>query len=162
MDPALVRELFDYREGWLYNRENRGTTSRAGQQVGTPAGKGYLVVGIQRRNYLLHRLVWAWHHGVWPAHEIDHINGIRGDNRIENLRDVDRQMNNENRRAAGRNARSTGLLGACRFTYKGRVYVKAYITTGGRMLNLGYYPTPAEAHQAYLIAKRQLHAGNTL
>lgn len=49
------------------------------------------------RNYLKHRVIWAMHFGAWPTNQIDHINGIPGDNRIVNLRDATHSQNASNR-----------------------------------------------------------------
>jgi len=57
---------------------------------------GYKTGRIHRVLYQAHRVIWAMHSGVWPDHEIDHINGIRDDNRIENLRSVSRTENAKN------------------------------------------------------------------
>ena len=51
---------------------------------------------MKGRQYLQHRVAWALHYGEWPASFIDHINHIRDDNRIHNLRVVTRAENNSN------------------------------------------------------------------
>ena len=69
--------------------------------VGKPAltaknKNGYHQGAIFGRQISAHTVVWAWVHGDWPEHEIDHINGKRHDNRIENLRDVTHAVNTRN------------------------------------------------------------------
>jgi len=59
-------------------------------------GRGYKVGGIFNQQYYAHRVLWAMHEGAWPAEQIDHINGIRDDNRLINLRAVSRTENNRN------------------------------------------------------------------
>ncbi len=54
---------------------------------------------IDRRKLLLHRAAWLYVYGSWPAGVIDHINGVKHDNRIANLRDVTRSENQHNRRS---------------------------------------------------------------
>jgi hypothetical protein len=62
---------------------------------------GYIVVnGICGKVFRAHRLVWFYHYGVWPDNLIDHINGIKTDNRIVNLRDVSNRVNGQNRKKA--------------------------------------------------------------
>lgn len=57
---------------------------------------GYLIIKIKGKQYKSHRLAWFLYHGEWPKDEIDHINRIRIDNRIVNLRNATRTINNNN------------------------------------------------------------------
>ena len=72
----------------------RGNTKFAGKLAFiTIKPLGYRYGSIFGRKYYAHRLVWLLHYGHWPQFHVDHINGIRTDNRIENLRDVSRSEN---------------------------------------------------------------------
>jgi hypothetical protein len=64
--------------------------------IGYIQSKGYRAVAIYGRKYLVHRLVWLYCYGEMPKNTIDHINGDKLDNRIENLRDVTNQENHKN------------------------------------------------------------------
>lgn len=77
----------------LWNAKNAGR--RAFTSV---SASGYLHGTIFHKGYMAHRVAWAVFHGYWPDDCIDHINGIRTDNRIENLRDVGRDENAKNQR----------------------------------------------------------------
>jgi hypothetical protein len=57
---------------------------------------GYIRIVINGVYYAAHRLVWLYMHGSFPSHQIDHINGIRTDNRRSNLREATAKQNNEN------------------------------------------------------------------
>ena len=67
----------------------------------------------QRHHILMHRVVWAWHHGRLPTMQIDHINGNGFDNRIENLREVSQSENMRNQHRQWKPNKDTGLPGVC-------------------------------------------------
>lgn len=69
---------------------------RNNKNCGTTGNSGYRVISIKSTPYYEHRLVWLYHYGVWPKDRIDHINGIRDDNRIENLREATASTNGVN------------------------------------------------------------------
>ena len=89
--------------------------------------------------------------------DVDHINGVKTDNRWYNLRQVTRRTNMENQRAA-KIGNLTGVLGVTWYSGK---YV-ARITVHGVKRHLGRFADLAEAEQAYLTAKREFHAGCTI
>lgn len=76
--------------------------SRRGVSVGMKMGSrssslGYIYIALNHKKYLAHRLAWLYVYGAWPLNEIDHINGDRSDNRIENLRLATSTQNKHNR-----------------------------------------------------------------
>lgn len=129
----------------------------SGKVAGCRRRDGYLAVRIDRRLYLAHRLVWLYARGEWPAEHIDHINGDRSDNRIENLRDVSPHVNSQNRRTVRKETQST-YLGV----WKNHKGWQAVLTVAGARRCLGTFKTPEEAHAAYVAAKRVHHEGCTL
>lgn len=151
-----LRELLDY------NADTGIFTSR---RLCRPVGylvppKNYQRIVVDGQQWLAHRLAWLYVHGEWPADQIDHINGVRTDNRIANLRVVSARANMQNIRAPKANNRSSGLLGA---TWSARAQKwHAQINLDNKNINLGNYATAQEAHAAYLAAKRRLHEGCTI
>lgn len=141
---------------WAYSR--RG--ARIGDVAGSLTSEGYRQVQIKRKVYNAHRLSWAIFYGVWPSGEIDHINGAKDDNRIENLRDVDRCVNAQNKRSAQINNKSCGLLGVT--WNKQHKKWQSKIMVNKKMRHVGYFLNPDDAHMAYLEMKRDLHAGCTI
>ena len=83
-----LSEIFDYDAG-------TGALHRDGMIAGGLDSRGYVQVYVDRRPYRAHRLIWMMHYGVWPV-GIDHINGIKWDNRLENLRVADASINGRN------------------------------------------------------------------
>ena len=156
-----VKELFDYDRttGNLLWKVSRSRTAKVGHVAGSSNGNGYMAIKVSGILYFAHRLVWLWHYGEFPDGQIDHINGIRNDNRIENLRDVTASVNQQNQR----NARSNNKIGLLGVSYYKRDnnYV-AQIQIDGKKKNLGNFHCPYEAHEAYLHAKRLIHAGCTI
>jgi hypothetical protein len=118
---------------------------------------GYICLKIDGKMHKAHRIAWAFVYGEWPELHIDHINGDPSDNRICNLREVDRHANMQNEHKARLNNKS-GYLGVCPNGSNWR----AEIRVDGKKINLGTYKTPEEAHQVYVTAKRKFHEGATL
>src|SRR5690348_8622850 len=82
---------------------------KVGDMAGTPHPDGYVQINIGGRLYLAHRLVWLHVYGEWPIAYLDHINGVRDDNRLINLRPATHSQNKANSRCR-RDSRS-GLKG---------------------------------------------------
>ena len=152
--PQQVRDLLDYdpQTGRLMRAQTGGT-------AGGLNGRGYTRTSLLGKAYVNSRLVWAYVHGRWPDGNIDHIDGNKSNNRIENLRDVSQQINCENRQGANINNQA-GYLGVSWSAQKQRW--KATISLNRVYRHLGFFKLPAEAHQAYLKAKRDLHEGCTI
>jgi hypothetical protein len=134
---------------------NRGK-ARKNAVAGTHSA-GYLLISIDRVMYKAHRLAWLCVHGVWPRSNLDHKNGKRSDNRIDNLREATRAMNSQNMRLPHADNQS-GLLGVVR----NHTRFSARIMVCGKPLYLGTFATPRQAHAAYVQAKRKLHQGCTI
>jgi hypothetical protein len=147
-----LKQLLDYDPTTgIFTRK----VSKGGQKVGSVAGcldkaKGHLQICINMIQYQAHRLAWLYMTGNWPKQQIDHINGSRSDNRIENLRDVSNRDNQSNRHTH-RNGR---LVGAS--WNKQNKKWKANIVINRHKHFLGYFPTEQAAHEAYLTAKQNL------
>ena len=130
---------------------------RVGDIAGNTSKAGYVTIGVMTKIYKAHRLAWLHVTGFWPTGLIDHINGIKSDNRFKNLRDVGADGNSQNVRKPNKRNKS-GFMGVILFQNKWR----ASITILGKTQWLGDYTTPEEAHQVYLIAKRIHHNACTI
>jgi len=161
MTPSRASELFSYcpETGNLLRRVAAGRFGRfpAGAVVGCQCTSGYLQVRVDGRLEMVHRIVWMLVTGEQPKNVIDHIDGSKTNNRFENLRDVSLCENMQNQRKPHRQ-NSTKLLGV---SVNGSGF-SAKIHIGGKQKYLGYFDDAVSAHNAYVTAKRQMHAGNTL
>ena len=140
---------YDRERGFFSWRISRGR-AKAGALAGNTDHQGYRRIKINGVFYTVHRLVWLVEHGVFPEQELDHIDRVRDNNQINNLRQVSRKVNMEN----------TGMHGKNTSGYKGVSFSKqsqkwrAHIGHNGKVRALGYFPTPELAHQAYLAARK--------
>ena len=151
-----LRELFTYdaETGVLAWRISRSNTIRVGQVVANPsATTGYLRVSVNKKMLAAHRVAWALHYGQWPEGVIDHINHNRADNRIANLRDVPRLLNNLHRSGPQKNK---GDLPLGVYLHKGRGKYYSQIQHNGHNRWLGYFPTAEAASEAHTAAKQQI------
>lgn len=126
-----------------------------GRVAGSIDEYGYRRISIAGHFHKAHRLAWFSVHGRWPEGEIEHINGVRDDNRIDNLRVATRAMNTQNTRV--RRDNKAGLAGASFYSPTGKW--KAQIKASGKTLHLGYFDNARDAHEAYMAAKVKHHAG---
>lgn len=120
--------------------------------VSKNSGIAYKSVKLLGKNHRAHRLVWAHQKGVMPVGDIDHIDGDGMNNRIENLRCVDRGENSRNARLCKRN--TSGVCGVHR--HKGKDYWRSVINKDGKRILLGHYKDFFEAVCARKSAERRL------
>ena len=126
---ARIQRNYDYddRSGLLVNRRT-GKVVKGKKQD----NRGYLCFGFRHGgrviHVLMHRAVWVWHYGCFPALTIDHINGNKWDNRIENLREVNGSENNLNMLHGWKRNKDTGLAGVSPYGngYLTRIHGKNY------------------------------------
>jgi hypothetical protein len=129
----------------------------AGSIAGGVNCHGYVKIGINGKIYSAHKIVWAMATGEWPNHLIDHINGNKSDNRMENLRKADVVKNAYNQKIPKNN--KSGYKGV--YFDSTRVSPKkwkASCSISGKRFTLGHFMTPEEAHNA-LIKFREEHHG---
>jgi len=142
----LLHELFEYKNGDLIRKVRTAHCTHIGDVAGgLDTSRGYIRIRLNGKSHKAHRLIYTMHHGDIPKGlQIDHINCIKTDNRIENLRLVTSQENSFNTNAKGYTKRASGRY-------------KASIRVDGKYINLGLFDKKEDAHQAYLEAKKELH-----
>lgn len=129
----LLRQLFEYRDGDLYNKVDRHT-AKAGEIAGVIRKNGYRHIKISGRHYYAHRLVFMMHHGYMPE-MIDHADGNRGNNRIENLRQADYSKNGMNGVTPKNN--TTGCKNV--YLHKPSGKHQVLLTVNKKLKSFGYY-----------------------
>lgn len=125
---------------------------KAGRSAGCLTNFGYLSVIVDGQSYVAHRLAWLMQTGDWPPEEIDHINGVRDDNRWCNLRAATPKQNRENRGKAPSN--TSGIRGVSWVASRGNWL--AQIKHHGINRNLGRFPCLLDAAAKRISAERQL------
>ena len=141
--------------GHLLWRYTRGSKALCGQRAGWIDKDGYRRLRIDGQAYAAHRIVWLIVNGSFPNGEIDHINGVRDDNRIENLRVATRSQNQANRKKNSRG--STGIKGV-HFHRRHRKF-QAHIGVDGKKIHLGMFATADEARLVYEDAAKKHFGG---
>lgn len=148
-----LKELLHYdpETGRFAWRVNRARLAKAGQRAGTPHYKeGYIRLHLMGRMYQAHSLAVLYVTGEWPE-EVDHINGVRDDNRWVNLRIVTRPQNGLNRKIY--NTNTSGHKGVNWHVKLGKW--RARIQVRGRRIALGCFATKEEASAAYKAAEAE-------
>jgi hypothetical protein len=105
LEQSEALKLFEYRDGRLYCKKKSNSKSnrvKIGQEVGHLSSSEYLRTKIHYKEYFIHKIVFLMHHGYTPQ-IVDHIDGDRQNNKIENLRAVNLSQNQHNRTIDKRN-----------------------------------------------------------
>ena len=142
-----LREKFDYNPltGKLIYKEvsENDHWNHPGDEVRGGSCRGYERVKIDYQSYRVHRVVWKWVYGEEPPEVIDHINGVRNDNRLSNLREATKGQNRHNRKHRG-----------YFWSEPAKKYV-SNIRVNGETKYLGSFDCPLMAHLAYRDASEE-------
>ncbi len=146
-------EILEYREdtGKFYRK-----SSRLKKFVGSETGKldksGYIHVFVDGRRYQAHRLAWLYVMKQWPVSDIDHINRVRTDNRICNLREANESQNCQN----SDNSRGVSKYRGVAWHKRNKRWI-SHIQIAGKHIHLGSFDTEEQAFLAYKNARDKLH-----
>lgn len=150
-----LKELLNYDPdtGVFTRLISLSSRSKVGSVAGFFDSEGYREMRVSGQRCKAHRLAWFYVHGYWPKYQIDHINGIKDDNRLSNLRESTHSENAMNRGVQKNNTSG----------YKGVSYVKkimkwqAVIKINKKQKFIGHFDTPYLAHLAYKEASEKTH-----
>jgi hypothetical protein len=146
-DPDTGQFVWKWRDdvGLQWNRKN------AGKIAGHVSVKGHVHLMINKRRFYAHRLAWLYMTGTYPSEDVDHINGVKSDNRFSNLREASRTENNYNRKIQRNN--KVGVKGV--YPHKDRF--KSQLVVDGKIKHIGVFKTVEEAQAAYQEAVKKYH-----
>jgi hypothetical protein len=147
LDQSLLHEMFDYKNGNLIWKNK--SINLNGKIAGCVYSSGYRQIKLKQVLYPAHRIMWIYHNGSIDENlQIDHINGIKTDNRIENLRLVTQQQNAFNR----------SRLNAKGYSWNKKAKKwQSTVTVNGKSKYLGLFLNEKDAKNAYLENAKNLH-----
>lgn len=158
IDSTHLREILNYfPETGIFTWKTDFLRKKLKGKIAGYTCKGYIVIGILGKKYPAHRLALIYTYGHCDSKDVDHINNIKTDNRIANLRFATRSENKQNLIKA----KSDNISGYLGVSKNGNGW-SAKLHLSGKITRLGTYKTPQEAHTAYVKAKRELHPFSTL
>jgi hypothetical protein len=156
LTAEYLRQVFSYSpETGLFTRiKKTSETTNIGDVASFRDSKGYGRIRIAGKLVTNHRLAWLYMTGEWPKQTVDHINGVRDDNRWQNLREATWAEQCQNTKRLVSN--TSGFVGVS--FHKASKKWRAYISVNRKQHSLGSYKTADEAAAAYAVAKERLHA----
>ena len=121
----MLKSLFEYRDGSLFWRKNPSLKKSFNiiKPAGYKAPNGRFMIRINKRLYYRSHLVFLYHYGCWPKPQVDHINRVKDDDRIENLRVATQSLNSRNKNVYN----NTGLKSVYSIKRKNGPYYMFYI-----------------------------------
>ena len=151
---SILKGLLKYNPetGRFINLVTRRGRAKTGDIAGSPNNQGYINIFIEGVSYKAHRLAFLYMNGVWPQNQVDHINHLRFDNRWENLRDVTKKINAQNRSPSKNN--TSGCAGV--YWNKNTEKWHASIYLDGKNRHLGCFNSFSDAVAARKEVEFQL------
>ena len=151
MNQELLHKLFDYKDGLLFWKSKRNGI-KPNKQAGWLSENGYWCIKVNKQIFRRHRIVFAMHHGFMPEF-IDHINGIKNDDKIENLREATKTQNQYNTKLRKNN--TSGVKG---ITWHKRIEKWAIqITVNKKKHHIGYFDDIELAELVIQEARNKYH-----
>lgn len=148
----LIQKMFDYKDGSLYWKIKPSKKILIGDKVGCVSFNGYIRTKINKKSYLIHRLIFLYHHGYLPKY-IDHIDCNNLNNSIENLREATASQNSCNRKIVKNN--TSKIKNVCWHKAAKKWHVR--ITVDKKPLNIGLFDDLELAELVAIEAKDKFH-----
>lgn len=150
-DAVFEKLNYDKTTGIFTWKKNGTRGVKAGDVAGYKMQDGYIMLSVGGKKMLAHRVAWLFAYGEFAQGNLDHINRKKSDNRIDNLRLATYEQNAQNREKNSKN--TSGYKGVT--WHKRDKKWQAAITIKGKVLHLGYYKTPEDAHIEYVEASKK-------
>lgn len=144
---------YDHETGVFTWKVGNKRNTKAGDIAGNVTNGGYIRIWINGKTHAAHRLSWLYLYGAVPTQQIDHINGIKTDNRLSNLRLATHAQNQQNTKTYANN--TSGFKGVTWSRWASKWV--AQISIDGRQKRLGYFATAEDAYEVYCEASRRFH-----
>ncbi len=135
-----IKERYEVSGAGVVVKTEYHKSPEVGEPVGSIQKRGYRVLTVLGRNFLVHHAVWLLAHSRWPEQPLDHVDGNRLNNSPENLREVSQS---QNQKAYAKTRGAVGYRGVCFRKDIGKYIARAY--TNGKLTYVGYYDTSEEA-----------------
>ncbi len=152
LTEEVVNNLFFYNDGKLFWKKPVAKRIKTGDLVGCKNGNGYLRVAIKYKYYYVHRIIFLMHHGYLPKF-IDHIDGNRNNNKLENLREATHSENAQNQKTPINN--SSGYKNV--FWHKTKKSWAVCISLNNKLHHFGNYQNLTDAIQVAKESRNLLH-----
>lgn len=146
----LIDQISYDKNTGIFIRKKSCRGYKAGRVLGSKTKNGYLVISFQKKTYYAHRLAWFYVYKEFPSNLIDHINRVKDDNRIDNLRVVSSSQNLQNSKMHKDN--KSGFKGV--WWHKKDKIWRSQLFVKGKKIYLGSYKTALEASKAYIEASK--------
>jgi hypothetical protein len=152
MTQDEAHKLFEYRDGVLFNKMQRGINGRIGERTGTLNQNGYWNVRVNNKQYKNHIIIFLMHHGYLPKF-VDHIDGNPLNNKIENLRPATHAENIQN--AKTYNTSTTGIRNVS--WHKPLNKWRVQLQVRGKKKHIGYFDDLELAELVAIEARDKYH-----
>lgn len=149
-----LHDLFKYENGYLYWKKklNIFYNKKNDCKAGVSLKNGYVRIQVLNKNYLAHRIIYCMFYGYFPK-LVDHIDGNKSNNKIENLREATVSENHQNKKMSKNN--TSGYPGVTWHTSRKKWIAR--VGHNGKCLQIGYFDDKHIAYQEYKKLKQKLH-----
>lgn len=152
LDIDILRKHLEIVGGRLVWKLPTSRSVKRGDMAGSLSSQGYFQLAIMGKKYKAHRVIWALTYNEWPLLHLDHINGVKTDNKIENLREATVAQNLANIKKTKGASRYKGVC-----WNKGKGKWMAQISQRSKQKYLGLFESENAAALAYDVAANEIH-----